>query len=228
MIFERILNSTDPQQLATAQGRPHHPDETSPRKRAPGVPSQSTSRSKTKGYVDEGFPWLGLVLIAGCSSPYQFSSEIGNFSIGVDHVSNAYTAGYDNLANDRQAYRDLIFDDASAKLKLANACNPAVPSALPCDFYSQGEPQPSPSDPALESSRQETLDALTALTDYAHALEAVTNAADRAAFDSAASRLNASVTGLLAKIPSPPVVASSAVISAGFNIFAWVLGQALE
>src|SRR5271169_509009 len=38
------------------------------------------------------FPWLALAFIAGCSSPYQFSSEIGAFSTGVDNVSNAYTA----------------------------------------------------------------------------------------------------------------------------------------
>jgi hypothetical protein len=174
------------------------------------------------------FPWLALTFIAGCSSPYQFSSEIGSFSTGVGNVSSAYTTGYNNLANDRQKYRDLIFDDTSAKLKLATSCNPAPPSALPCDFLRPGEEQPSPPDPTQESNRQTTLVALKVLTDYAHALQAVTNAADRAAFDSAASRLNASVTSLLAKFPNPAVAASSAAFSTGFNIFAWVFGQALD
>jgi hypothetical protein len=174
------------------------------------------------------FPWLAFTFLVGCSSPYQFSHEISSFRTGVDDVSSAYTTGYNNLANDRQTYQALIFGDTSAKLKLTTSCNPAAPSALPCDFYRQGEPQPSPSDPALESSRPKTLGALKVVTDYAHALQAVTNAADRAAFDSAASRLNASVTALLAKVPNPAVAASGAAFSVGFNVFAWVFGQALD
>jgi hypothetical protein len=71
------------------------------------------------------------------------------------------------------------------------------------------------------------LEALDVLTGYAHALLAVTNAADRAAFDSAASRLNASVAAL-GKAAGPQGAAASAAFSAGFNIFAWVLGQALD
>ena len=169
-----------------------------------------------------------LFLLIGCSSPYQFSREIGDFSSGVDRVSNAYVAGYDNLTSDRQTYRDLVFADASAKLKLANGCIPGGVNALLCDFYRQGESQPSPSDPALAASRQRTLDALSALQNYAHALQAITNAADRAAFNSAAARLNAAVTALLEKVPNPAVAASSAVFSASFNVVAWVFGQALD
>jgi hypothetical protein len=91
----------------------------------------------------------------------------------------------------------------------------------------QGEPQPSPSDPALEALRPKTLDDLNVLANYARALQAVTNAADRAAFDSAAARLNASVTAL-GKAAGPQGAAASVAFSAGFNIFAWVLGQALD
>jgi hypothetical protein len=171
--------------------------------------------------------WLALTFIAGCSSPYQFSNEIGSFSTGVDNVSSAYTTGYNNLANDHQTLQTLILNDTSAKLRLATSCNPAAQSPLPCDFYRQGDPQPSVSDPALASSRPKTLEAVKALTDYAHALQAVTNAADRAAFDSAAARLNASVTAL-GKAAGPQGAAASAAFSAGFNIFAWVLGQALD
>jgi len=71
------------------------------------------------------------------------------------------------------------------------------------------------------------LDALNVLTNYAHALLAVTNAADRAALDSAAARLNTSVTAL-GKNAGPQGAAASAAFSAGFNIFAWVVGQALD
>ena len=172
------------------------------------------------------FAWLPFTLLVGCSSPYQFSNEIGSFSTGVDNVASAYTAGYSSLFNDRLTYRTLIFNDTAAKLKLAISCSPAVPSSeLPCEFYPQGAPQPSPSDPKLESDRRGILDILNVLTNYAHALQAVTNAADRAAFDSAASRLNASVTALLSKAPNPAVAPA---FSAGFNIFAWALGQALD
>jgi len=173
------------------------------------------------------FTCFALTFIAGCSSPYQFSNEINAFRTGVDNVSTAYITGYNNLANDRQTLQTVIFNDTSPKLKLAIGCNPAVQSALPCDFYRQGEPQPSPSDPALEASRPKTLEAIKALTDYAHALQAVTNAADRAAFDSAAARLNASVTAL-GKGAGPQGAAASAAFSTGFNIFAWVFGQALD
>jgi hypothetical protein len=173
------------------------------------------------------FPWLALTYFAGCSSPYQFSSEIGSFSTGVDNVSSSYTIGYSNLANDRLTYKTLVLEDTSAKLTLTNGCNPATPSNLPCDFYRQREspPTPSPAEILLESSRQKTLEALKVLTDYAHALQAVTNAADRAAFDSAASRLNASVTALLKGVPNPAVAPA---FSAGFSIFAWMVGQALD
>jgi hypothetical protein len=175
------------------------------------------------------FLWFALTCIAGCSSPYQFSNEITSFSTGVDNVRSAYTTGYDNLATDRQTLQTLNFNDTSAKIKLANSCFPGGDSTLPCDFMvnRQGEPQPSPSDPALQADRPKTLDYLNVLANYAHALQAVTNAADRAAFDSAAARLNASVTAL-GKAAGPQAAAGSAAFSAGFNIFAWVLGQALD
>src|SRR5215467_15668073 len=101
------------------------------------------------------FAGLPFTLLVGCSSPYQFSNEIGSFSTGVDNVASAYTAGYSSLFSDRLTYRTLIFNDTSAKLKLAISCSPAAPpSELPCEFYPQGAPQPSPSDPKLESDRR--------------------------------------------------------------------------
>jgi hypothetical protein len=171
--------------------------------------------------------WLALSVTVGCSSPYQFSNEISTFSTGVDNLRSAYTTGYSNLATDRQTLQTLNFDDTSAKLLLARSCFPGGDSTLPCDFYPQGGPQPYPSDPALASSQPRTLDTLNVLTNYAHALQAVTNAADRAAFDSAAARLNASVTAL-GKAAGPQGAAASAAFSAAFNIFAWVVGQELD
>jgi hypothetical protein len=175
--------------------------------------------------------WFALTFIAGCSSPYQFSNEIGSFSIGVDNVSSAYKTGYSNLANDRQTLQTLNFNDTSAKLNLADSCIPGQSKASsPCDFYRQGDPQPSLSDPVLmklAADRPKTLESIKVLTDYAHALQAVTNAADRAAFNSAASRLNASVTAL-AKNAGAQGAAASAAFSAAFNIFAFVVGQALD
>jgi hypothetical protein len=171
--------------------------------------------------------WLALCFVSGCSSPYQFSHEISSFSMGVDNLSSAYTAGYNTLANDRQTLQTLIFDDTSAKLKLADSCIPGQSKALPCDFYRQGGPQPSPSNHDLVSSRPKTLEAIKVLADYAHALRAVTNAADRAAFNSAASRLNASVTAL-GKAAGPQGAAANAAFSAGFDVFAWAVGQALD
>jgi hypothetical protein len=176
-------------------------------------------------------PLLALTVTAGCSSPYQFSNEISSFSTGVNNVSSAYTAGYSNLTNDRHTLQTLTFDDMSAKLILADSCIPGrSKAASPCDFYRQGDPQPSLSDPdliKLAADRPKTLEYIKVLTDYAHALQAVTNAADRAAFNSAASRLNASVTAL-AKNAGPQGAAASAAFSAAFNIFAFVVGQALD
>jgi hypothetical protein len=172
--------------------------------------------------------WLALTFIAGCSSPYQFSNEISSFSTGVDNVSGAYTIGYSNLANDHHALQTLTFDDTSPKLQLADSCIPGQSKASsPCDLYREGGPQPSQSDPDLVSARPKTLESIKVLTDYAHALQAITNAADRAAFNSAAARLNASVTAL-AKNAGPQGAAASAAFSAAFNIFAFVVGQALD
>jgi hypothetical protein len=172
--------------------------------------------------------WIVVACLAGCT-PYDFGKEINNFGAGVDQLSAAFTTGYTNLAEDLSFQRQLSLDDSKAKVLIASSCGVPIgtlaQSQQPCALFPSGQPAPALTD--LQKMQPATVKVLKVLTDYAHALEAVTSAADRAAYDAASKRLEAAVGNLAAAAnavaPGAGVIAPVAV-----SVAAWVVGAALD
>jgi hypothetical protein len=169
--------------------------------------------------------WLALVALAACS-PYDFSKEVGT---GVDQLSSGFTSGYTALAADRAALVQLDLTSTRAKVVTATSCL-AIPSKSsrnesPCALYRSGGIPPAPSE--IEQKRDKTMAYLTVLKNYAQALVAVTNAADRAAYNATVAQL-ASAVGTIAKDAGPQGAAASTVAPAAVNLIGWIVGTALD
>jgi hypothetical protein len=165
--------------------------------------------------------WLGLITLAACS-PYDFSKEVSGFSTGVDQLSNGFTSGYAALAADRAALVQLDLTGTRAKVVMATSCL-AIPSKsaqneLPCALFRSGDTPPALT--KIDQARDKTTAYLKVLTNYAQALVAVTNAADRAAYNAAVAQLSAAV-GTLAKDVGPQGAAASTVAPAAVNVIGW-------
>jgi hypothetical protein len=169
-----------------------------------------------------------LIGLAACS-PYDFSKEVGAFSNGVDQLSNGFTSGYAALSADRAAKLQLDLTGARAKVALASSCLVPAPSSskdqIPCALFRFGDTPPALS--GIEQERDRTMALLAVLKDYAHALVAVTNAADRTAYNAAVAQL-ASTVGSLAKEAGPQGAAASTVAPAAVNVIGWIVGAALD
>jgi len=171
---------------------------------------------------------LLLSSLAACS-PYNFSKEVSAVSIGVDQLSDGFTSGYAALAADRATKVQLELTGARAKVGLATSCLVPAPSSskdqVPCALFRLGGTPPALS--GIELERDRTTALLAVLKDYAHALVAVTNAADRTAYNAAVAQL-ASTVGSLAKEAGPQGGAASTVAPAAVNLIGWVVGTALD
>ena len=173
------------------------------------------------------FPFI--LLCATACSPYSFQKEVSTFSGSVDELSDAVVTGYSNLQDDRAAEADLQLIRARAMLNVAPEC--AVPASTPTDFCGvfarRGRPPELFGSADEQKARAEALAVLPALKDYAHALAAVTNAQDRAAYDAAVSQLSDAVGNITAAAnaaaPGAGIVAPAAINFAG-----WLVGTALD
>jgi hypothetical protein len=172
--------------------------------------------------------WCLLVLLAGCS-PYQFSQEVGDFSTGVDQLSSSFSNGYTGLAADRAAAAHQALLDRRPRVTTTVSCG--VPgkaddyTRLPCGALELNQPQPAPLNSQVD--RKTVTDKLQVLQNYVHALQAVTNAADRAAFDAAAQRLEGAVSNL-ATTANAAAPGAGAIAPAATNVVLWVVGTALD
>ncbi|MFL5266203.1 MAG: hypothetical protein ACJ8AH_06315 [Stellaceae bacterium] len=175
-----------------------------------------------------GARWIILAFLAGCA-PYDFGNEVRNFSTGVDQLSDAFTTGYNNLSRDLAAQTQLSLDDTRAKVSIAASCGGAIgdlpDNQQPCALYRFQGSKPVLTD--VQKTRPRTMVALKVLTDYAHALQAVTNAADRAAFDAASKRLEASVANL-AKAANAVAPGASTAAPVIVKMATWIVGAALD
>lgn len=169
-----------------------------------------------------------LVTLAACS-PYSFQKEVTSFSWGVDHLSSGFANGFSALASDRQAKLELDLTTSLSKVSISSSCFAALsevpPGAAPCELFPTGTTPPALTD--IEKTRNQTTSALNALKNYADALAAVTNAADRTAFNNAASQLSGSV-GALAKTAGAVVPGASILAPVTTNVLAWLVGTALD
>ena len=178
--------------------------------------------SSARSLVAFRLSWLVLGL-AACS-PYGFSKEITAFSQGVDSLSSGFADGYAQLAADREAVLELDLTGARAPVAISPSCSDARINA-PCLVFKRGaaEPKATP----IEGLRGPTIDALTVLGDYAHALAAVSNAGDRADFDKAVAQLSGSI-GQLAQFADAAAPGTSAAAPAVVSFAGWVFGTALD
>jgi hypothetical protein len=172
--------------------------------------------------------WLALVGLAACS-PYDFSKEVSAVGTGVDQLSDGFTSGYAALAADRAAEAQLDLTGSRARVAMASSCLVPAPKSsqdqIPCGLYRFGASPPGLS--GIEQERDRTTALLAVLKDYAHALVAVTNAADRTAYNAAVAQL-ASTVGSLAEEAGPQGAAASTVAPAAVNIIGWIGGTALD
>jgi hypothetical protein len=168
--------------------------------------------------------WLLLFGLAACS-PYSFSKEVTDFSTGVDQLSNAFTSGFTVLAADRAATTELKLTGARSEVAISDTCFKDIDPAIPCELYPIHDSPPKLTN--IEQQSDDTMEALAVLTDYAHALAAVTNAADRTAYDAAVAQLSGSV-GELAANANTAAPGASIVAPAAVNIAGWVVGTALD
>jgi hypothetical protein len=173
--------------------------------------------------------WWLLLCIAGCS-PYDYAKQVTDFSSGVDRVSASFNAASAQLATDRATEVQLELIDARAKVSTTGTCDEEISktnlgSDAPCELYrTGGEPsQPSQTEQDLKKYKG----TMTALVDYSHALAAVTNAADRSAYDAAVAKLATALQGI-ASVPGVQGVVAGKVVAAAVNLVGWVVGTALD
>lgn len=162
---------------------------------------------------------LMLLLGLAACSPYSYSKEVSAISTGVTQLSNGFTSGYTALASDRESETQLTLTDTRARVSVATSCDDPT-SKLPCGLYRFGGSAPALS--AIEQDRSKTMEAIAVLKGYADALAAVTNAADRTAYDAAVAQLSGAV-GTLAKTADPAAPGVSTVAPAFVNIIGWLV-----
>jgi hypothetical protein len=162
---------------------------------------------------------------AACS-PYVYKTEINGFSAGVDQLAAAYNAGLRSVAEDRADRQRWLWTDGQAKLAITDGCAPGVAGApeatTPCGLREVGQPIPEPS--KVEQQAANAAPIVKAFQDYAAALAAVTDAADREALDAAQADLKRSVEAFT-KQANPALAAGAGPLA---DLFAAVTGAALD
>lgn len=177
------------------------------------------------------------LFISGCS-PYVFDKEISKFADASKTVSDAVTASAAitrQEAADRQRYelmpgrhalRSADCDPPSEAVSQRPRCR-LVKAATVSEAEQKLDAQREEELAALSRLEQQSASKLQAITDYTEALRAVSNAADRAAYDAAASRLGGSIKGLVdvGNVATPGIgLGISAITRAGL----WLVGAALD
>lgn len=177
--------------------------------------------------------------LAACS-PYRYSTEVGKFSTSVDALAGAFTSGYDAPTADRTAALQIQLIDERAPVVLSPGCalrpGRLPDSKAPCAVLRATAPVPPPiripdtptaNEIDLAATRADTMKALKVLKDYAKGLAAVTNAADRAAYDAAVAQLSSAV-GALTSAAAKGMPGAGAVATASVNLLGWLVGEALD
>jgi hypothetical protein len=171
---------------------------------------------------------LPLLLGATACSPYSFSSEIASMSNGVDKMAESFSSGYGGLANDLATASQVEMATKRQRVLPARACTDEVDALRSdtqvCALHMQGTPAPALTD--VELQRTQTMDSVQVLKKYANALAAVTNAADRTAYDAAVGQLSGAVGTLTAA--ASPALPVGMIAPAAINAMGWVFGMALD
>ena len=162
-------------------------------------------------------------------------APIGQFSRATHDLSSSYSAAAQNISNEQTLLQRTDLLVSRPRLKMGPGCNEVVmPKPPPCALEVDSTPRrpgggvihavlPVPS----AASNLKLEDVFKALDNYAAALAALTNAADRTAFDAAASKASASVASL-ASAAGPYGAEAGAVIKPAGSVLLWLVGQKLD
>lgn|SRR5579859_77121 len=192
--------------------------------------SQNSSRAvaairNTENPMTLRLSWLVMIGMTACS-PYAFQQEVTSFSTSVDQLSDAVTSGYTNLASDRAAKNEFELTSTRAKVFVAASCGvPITKDNQPCELFRSGLPEPTAMRAQELAGR--ALEVVSVLKNYARALAAVTNSADRTAFDAAVMQLSGSVANL-AQTANAAAPGAGAIAPAAVKLAGWVVGTALD
>lgn len=173
-------------------------------------------------------PSILLLLGAAACSPYSFSSEVASMSNGVDKMAESFSSGYDGLANDLATTKRVEMAVKRQAILVAPTCDDEINAprndAAVCGLYIAGTPAPALTD--LQLTQAQMMQSVRLLKKYANALAAVTNAADRTAYDTAVGQLSGAVGTMAAAVaPAAPV---AMIAPAAINAMGWVFGTALD
>ncbi len=189
---------------------------------------------------------VAALAVASSCSPYDFSTPVGDLATKAKALDDSVTAGRQQMLNDegaryrraRIASRSVVVVPASCQVQTKvelkipptdgnedktpapdkDTKAPPAPPHQRCDVY-----LPRDMNNVLLDDRhpvpKELSDAMKQLTDYTSGLAAVTNAADRTAYNTAVSNLKDAVS----KIPPYGTIAG-----AGINLLGWLVGTGLD
>ena len=176
----------------------------------------------------------GLLATSACS-PYGFEKEIGEFSSGLSALSGAFDDNLNAARNDFEQRQFATYSMERPRIRVAASCGipaNALPTASPeCQVVrlvpSSIESGYLPIMQGITRAATNTGPVLRALQKYANALEAITKASDRLAFDTASSQLVTSV-GALSTALNLAVPGAGAILPAAVKAGTFLISQALD
>jgi hypothetical protein len=173
---------------------------------------------------------LGAMLALGASlslatacSPYIYKREISALATNVETMSTAHDAGLAGARALRLAEQRRDWIENRTHLDTTAACSPTPGALAPpadeetCELRRADGSAASPSDTEIAARRtQAHIDALVA---YVAALQAITNAEDRAAFDEASAELTKTIAELSDDAAAPRIEAAGGFLSSVFGAY---------
>ena len=167
-----------------------------------------------------GIGILACCLTLSACSPYVYQDEVRGFKEGVDSLNAAYTESAAAVNNATRSSVRGQWIATRARLFFSEGCVVEGTTPVPCAVREVG--QPVPPDSAAQTGAKEAAPVLSALKDYAAALEMIVDANDRAALDKATGELKAQVIGIAERADATnpgaaPVAARAGAITGLFN-----------
>jgi hypothetical protein len=167
------------------------------------------------------------VCLGSSCSPYVYKNEVQGFAAGVNALDEGYEAGLQALADRRVAANNAKWLNNKPAVVLSNGCLPtSSPNPQPCgvvDPFGDLPDETTAGPGEVESAAAEQRQHVRALADYAAALDALTRAEDREAFNNAAATLEQSVDGLAGRL-APGAPSLGPLVS----LFSFVTGTYLD
>jgi len=172
---------------------------------------------------------MSSVFLNGCS-PYIYSSSTQSFNTATTNLNTYFQNSVSTSQNEEQVNQKLQFIQYDEKINISTGCSPISKNV--CRVIKDGASDTS--DESNTTINNKISNYLNILQGYSNALNALTNAQDRANFDKAASDLASSIGGLSAGVAVATdvgAVASPAIgglATASTNFLLWLVGEDLD